>query len=68
MGWWMLFGGVFWVLLIGTLVYLFSSAFGRGAGDAPGRSETPLEVAKRRFAAGEISQEEYERIRETLLR
>ncbi len=68
MGWWMLFGGVFWVLFIGTLVYLFASTLGRSPGGTQGRSETPLEVAKRRLAAGEISHEEYERIRDTLSR
>jgi putative membrane protein len=68
MGWWMLFGGVFWLLLIGALVYLFASAFDRGRGTQPARPETPLEIAQRRLAAGEISHEEYERIRETLSR
>ena len=66
MGWWMLFGGVFWLLFIGALVYLFSNVVDRGMGTPPGRSETPLEVAKRRLAAGELSHEEYERIRDTL--
>ena len=68
MGWWMLFGGVFWLLLIGALVYLFSSASGRVTEPPAGRSETPLEVAKRRLAAGEISHEDYERLRDTLTR
>ena len=68
MGWWMLFGGVFWLLLIGALVYLFSNVVDRETETPAGRSETPLEVAKRRLAAGEISHEDYERIRETLSR
>ena len=68
MGWWMLFGGVFWILFIGALVYLFSSAFDRGTGNRQARVDTPLEVAKRRLAAGEISHEEYERIRDALSR
>lgn len=68
MGWWMLFGGVFWVLFIVSLVYFFSGAFDRSPRSPEGRPESPLEVAKRRLAAGEISYEEYERIRETLSR
>ena len=68
MGWWMLFGGVFWLLFIGALVYLLSSAFDRGTGGPHARSENPLEIAKRRLASGDISHEEYERIRETLSR
>ena len=67
MGWWMLFGGVFWVLFIMSLVYLFTGAFDRGP-RPEARSETPLEIAKRRLAAGEISPEEFERLRETLSR
>lgn len=66
MGWWMLFGSVLWVLLIVSLGYLFASLFGRGPGTPEPRSETPLEIAKRRLAAGEISHDEYERIRDTL--
>lgn len=66
MGWWMIFGGVFWLLFIGALVYLFSSVVDRATGTPVGRSQTPIEVAQRRLAAGELSHEEYERIRETL--
>ena len=66
MGWWMLFGGVFWLLFVGALVYLFSSTVDRATGSPQGRPEPPLEVAKRRLAAGEISHEDYERIRDTL--
>ena len=68
MGWWMLFGGVFWLLFIGALVYLFSNVVDRATGTPAGQPETPDEVAQRRLAAGDISHEEYERIRETLRR
>ena len=66
MGWWMLFGSVFWVLFLGTLVYAFVALFDR---DRPGRGERredPLEVAKRRLAAGEISLEEFDRIKQAI--
>ena len=65
MGWWMVFGGVVWVLFIGALVYLASGASGRDR-SAPEKNDTPLDVAKRRYAAGEISEAEFERIREKL--
>jgi putative membrane protein len=68
MGWWMVFGGVFWILFVAALVYLFTGAFRPGTGNPDERSETPLEVAKRRLASGEISHEEFERIREALSR
>jgi uncharacterized membrane protein len=64
----MLFGGVFWLIFIGTLAYLFVSVFDRGPANPTARFESPLDIAKRRLAAGEISQEEYERIRDTLSR
>lgn len=68
MGWWMLFGGVFWLAVIVLLAYLASTVFGRGAGDAPDAAEPPLDIARRRLAAGEITHEEFERIREALMR
>jgi putative membrane protein len=68
MGWWMVFGGVFWVLFIGALVYVLASAADRGSGSSETGTDTPLEIAKRRLAAGEISQDEYERLREILNR
>lgn len=68
MGWWMLFGGVFWLALIGVVAYLVTSAFARGPRTLEGQPESALDIAKRRLAAGEISQEEYERLRDTLSR
>lgn len=66
MGWWMLFGGVFWVLFIVSLVYLFTSTLDRSPGTPGTHSDTPLEIAKRRLAAGEISHEEFDQLREKL--
>lgn len=52
--WWL-----FWIVVIGAAaVFLFQSS-------APGR-ETPLELLRRRYAAGEISKEEYEERKRTL--
>ncbi len=63
MGWWMIFGIVFWILLITLLAYLFVSASGRRTDT---QADSPLGIAKRRLAAGEISREEFERIRDAL--
>ena len=38
----------------------------RSSRDGSGPRETPLEVAQRRYASGEIRREEYERIRDDL--
>lgn len=39
---------------------------GRSSPDGGGAKETPLEVAQRRYASGEIRREEYQRIRDDL--
>lgn len=71
MGWWMLFGSVFWIAVIGLLIYAFARAFdqdGRHSTVTPVTStaEPPLEIARRRYAAGELSEEDFNRIRENL--
>lgn len=48
-------GWIFWLAVVGVLLYL---AFGRAGRQ---RRETPLEVLQRRLAAGEITTEDYER-------
>lgn len=63
----MLLCAVFWVGIIALAVYLVTRALSRvGLGAATGRTETPLEILKRRYAAGEISSEEYQRMKEEL--
>lgn len=65
MGWVMILGAVFWLTVILGIVYL-AATFSR-RGEAPPRPvETPLDIARRRYARGEISQEEFERIRKQL--
>jgi uncharacterized membrane protein len=66
------FGGVvMWILVIiviGVVVYLLVRAQ-RSVGGShydSGRKETPLEIAKKRYARGEISKEEYETIKRNL--
>lgn len=68
MGWWMLFGSVLWLLFIAAVLYAFTGMFDRGPGAPEGRPEPALDIAKRRFAAGEISRQEYELLRDALLR
>lgn len=51
-GWW-----IFWVIFILIVVWLIS---GTRAKIAAPLKETPLEILKRRYAAGDISTEEYE--------
>ncbi len=69
----------FWVALIVVVVYLLMRAFGYGTHAAPpgppgtyyGRlpgtpPEPPLEIARRRYAAGEITKEQLDEIEKNL--
>lgn len=66
MGWWMLFGGI-WVLLFwGAIIALVVWAIKRLSNGS--RDDDPVRIAERRFARGEITREELDRIREALRR
>ncbi len=60
-GWWL-----FWIVVIIALVWLLSQR--RTGAPPPPRKESPLELLQRRYAAGEISTEEYEERRARLER
>ena len=66
MGWWMLFGGILWLILWGTIIYLVVSVVTSGRHEHRHADEEPLEIAKRRYARGEITHEEFEQIRKDL--
>jgi putative membrane protein len=75
MGWWMLWGGLmmilFWGAIIGLVVWAVQSITCRSADDArPPESgiapPTPLDIAKERYARGEIDHDEFERMRRDL--
>ncbi len=67
MGWWMVFGGilmvVFWGGVIGLVVWGIRN-YGRKEGGLD--SASPLEIARHRYAQGEITREEFEEIKATL--
>jgi len=71
MGWWMVFGGIwivlFWVGVIGLVAWIVSrlTLRGRGGGGISTR-EDPLEIAKARYARGEITKEEFEQSKRDL--
>lgn len=58
-----LFMLLFWVLVIAALVYGVRWFVTQGRAS---ESERPLEIAKRRYARGEITREEFERLKEDL--
>ena len=71
MGWWMVFGGIwmtlFWGAVIGLVVWLVIRLSRRaGRSDRSDGRRTPLDIARERYARGEISREEFEQIRKDL--
>jgi putative membrane protein len=58
---------LFWGAIIAAVVWLIrSAAVGRSAPEVPVSRETPLQILDRRFAEGELSEEDYRARREVL--
>lgn len=71
MGWWMVFGGIWMVLFWGGIIALvvwgikkLTERGGSGTGGTDKRD--PLDIAKERYARGDISKEEFEQIKKDL--
>jgi uncharacterized membrane protein len=63
--WWpMGIGLIIWVLIIGLLIWLVA----RSVSHRPGAGESAEELLRRRFAAGEIDEEEFAKRSEVLRR
>ncbi len=66
-GWWMLFGGImmfiFWGGLIALIVWGITRLTRR---DVSTTKHTPLDIAKQRYAKGEINKEEFEQLKKDL--
>ena len=67
MGWWMAFGGIWMVLFWGGLIALIVWGINKlsGRGDSI-QKYTPLDVAKERYAKGELSKKDFEQIKRDL--
>jgi len=67
MGWWMAFGGIlfvlFWGAIIALVVWGIKKATERGSTN---EKKNPLDIAKERYAKGEISKEEFDKIKKDL--
>lgn len=70
-GWWMMFGGIwmliFWGAIIALVVWVVKKLTERGAaGSANQQKRGPLDIAKERYAKGEISKDEFEQMKKDL--
>jgi putative membrane protein len=63
------YGGMFmWIIfliVIGLLVYFIVQGQ-KTKGQTPTQNESPMDILKRRYAKGEITREEYERMKKDL--
>ena len=66
MGWWMLFGGFFSIVFWGAIIYLVVALTRRPRSDRHEGREEPIDILKRRYASGDLSSDEYERMRRDL--
>jgi putative membrane protein len=58
--------GLLFLAAVGLIVYLVVRGETKKKQDVGGDAETPLEIAKKRYARGEISREEFVRIKKDL--
>ena len=63
MGWWMVFGMIWMVVFWGAAIWAMVWGVSRGGGRERRNGESALEIAKRRYARGEISREQFEQLR-----
>ncbi|MFQ5996979.1 MAG: SHOCT domain-containing protein [Dehalococcoidales bacterium] len=67
MGWWMILGGawmfIFWGGLVALIIWGIIKLSGRNSSAS---KRDPLEVAKERYAKGDISREEFEQLKKDL--
>ena len=64
MGWWMALGTVWFVFFWVIVIWAITKASGGGSDQAAHSS--PLDIARRRYASGEISKEQLDQIRRDL--
>jgi putative membrane protein len=66
-GLWMIF---IWLIIIGVIIYVVKIAVDQNKAHRehpPSPTESPLDILKRRYAAGEITKEEFEQKKHDIL-
>ena len=62
----MWFGWIFWLIILGVIVWLAIVALNRYKERSHLMTETPLDILKKRFAKGEITKEQFEDMKKTI--
>lgn len=63
----MWYGWLFWIIIIGAVVYLIVRLTTQSGRSSEGQQgETALDILKKRYARGEISKEEFEQMKKDL--
>ncbi len=58
---------LFWVLILGGGVWLVQAlAHGSGSSSIPAQEESPLDILKKRYSRGEITQEQFQELKRDL--
>ena len=67
-GWWV-FGFLMFIIFWGAVIALIVWAIRRshGTGSGPSVARSPLDIAKERYARGEISKDQFEQIKKDLM-
>jgi putative membrane protein len=66
MGWWMILGSIWMVLFWGGLIVLVIWGIKKLTQSSGGGTKNALDVAKERYARGEITREQFEQIKKDL--
>ncbi|HXG35525.1 MAG TPA: SHOCT domain-containing protein [Dehalococcoidia bacterium] len=66
MAWWMVFGWLWFALFWGGIIWLFVWAVQRLTNHKEQSRPSPLDIARERLARGEISEEDFRRLKEHL--
>jgi putative membrane protein len=64
----MWFGWIFWLVIIGAVIWLIISQSGKSRyqNQVNPHLESPLDILKKRYAKGEISKEQFEEMKKDL--
>ena len=62
MGWWMAFGAIWMVLFWGLIIWLIAWGIGQVTSGGRRSDDDSVEIARRRYARGEITREQFEQL------